>query len=105
MAVETNLNTETQTLEVRISGRFDFSIHQNFRKITQQTGSGVKSIAIDLSETDYMDSSALGMLLVLRDKVNEKKEAITIKNSKEEVRKILKIANFDKLFTLEPPLA
>jgi anti-anti-sigma factor len=104
MAVETNLNTETQTLEVRISGRFDFSIHQNFRKITQQTGLGVKSIAIDLGETDYMDSSALGMLLVLRDKVNEKKEAITIKNSKEEVRKILKIANFDKLFTLEPPL-
>ena len=104
MAVETNLNMETQTLEVRISGRFDFSIHQNFRKITQQTGLGVKSIAIDLSETDYMDSSALGMLLVLRDKVNEKKEAITIKNSKEEVRKILKIANFDKLFTLEPPI-
>lgn len=105
MAVETNLNTETQTLEVRISGRFDFSIHQNFRKITQQTGEGVKSIAIDLSETEYMDSSALGMLLVLRDKVNEKKEAIIIKNSKEEVRKILKIANFDKLFTLDPPLA
>ncbi len=105
MAVETNLNTETQTLEVRISGRFDFSIHQNFRKITQQTGAGVKSIAIDLSETEYMDSSALGMLLVLRDKVNEKKEAITIRNAKDEVRKILKIANFDKLFTLDPPIA
>ncbi|MDQ7091790.1 MAG: STAS domain-containing protein [Methylococcales bacterium] len=105
MAVETNLNTETQTLEVSISGRFDFSIHQNFRKITQQTGASVKVIAIDLSETDYMDSSALGMLLVLRDKVNENKEAIIIKNSTEEVRKILKIANFDKLFTLDPPIS
>lgn len=102
MAVETNLDTETQTLEVTISGRFDFSVHQNFRKATQQAGSGVKAISIDLSETDYMDSSALGMLLVLRDKVGENKDAITIKNPKPEVRKILEIANFDRLFTLDP---
>lgn len=102
MALETNLDSETQTLEVIISGRFDFSIHQNFRKVTQQTGAGVKSIIIDLSDTDYMDSSALGMLLVLRDKVDENKDAITIKNPKAEVRKILEIANFDRLFTLDP---
>lgn len=105
MAVETHLNTETKILEISISGRFDFSIHQNFRKITQQTDMGVKAIVIDLGQTDYMDSSALGMLLVLRDKVNENKEAITIKNSQENVKKILKIANFDKLFTLDPPFA
>jgi anti-anti-sigma factor len=104
MAVATNLNTETHTLEISISGRFDFSIHQNFRKITQQINTSVKMIVIDLSDTDYMDSSALGMLLVLRDKVNENKEAIVIKNVKEDVRKILQIANFDKLFTLDPPL-
>ena len=103
MALETNLDEKTQTLEVTISGRFDFSIHQNFRKVTQQTGAGVKSIIIDLSETEYMDSSALGMLLVLRDKVDENKDAITIKNPKLEVRKILEIANFDRLFTLDPP--
>ena len=100
MSVETRLDEETQTLEVTISGRFDFSIHQNFRKVTQQAGAGVKAISIDLSDTDYMDSSALGMLLVLRDKVGENKESITIKNAKPEVKKILEIANFDKLFTL-----
>ncbi len=100
MSVETHLDEKTQTLEVTISGRFDFSIHQNFRKVTQQAGAGVKAISIDLSDTDYMDSSALGMLLVLRDKVGENKESITIKNAKTEVKKILEIANFDKLFTL-----
>jgi anti-anti-sigma regulatory factor len=40
------------------------------------------------------------MLLVLRDKVGENKDAISIENAKPEVRKILDIANFDKLFTL-----
>ncbi len=100
MSVTTNLDTENKTLEVKISGRFDFSIYQQFRKVTQQASTGITLINIDLSETEYMDSSALGMLLVLRDKVGEKKEAIVIKNSNEEVKKILTIANFDKLFCL-----
>lgn len=100
MSVTTNLDTENKTLEVKISGRFDFSIYQQFRKVIQQASTGITLIKIDLSETEYMDSSALGMLLVLRDKVGEKKEAIVIKNSNEEVKKILTIANFDKLFCL-----
>jgi anti-anti-sigma factor len=100
MAIETKLDAEKQILEIKISGRFDFSVHQDFRKATQQASSGVSAIIVDMSETDYVDSSALGMLLVLRDKVGESKEAISIKNAKPEVRKILDIANFDKLFTL-----
>jgi anti-anti-sigma factor len=100
MAIETKLDEEKRTLEIKISGRFDFSVHQDFRKATQQASSGVSAIIVDMSETDYVDSSALGMLLVLRDKVGENKEAISIKSAKPEVRKILDIANFDKLFTL-----
>lgn len=100
MAVETSLDAEKKVLEIKISGRFDFSVHQDFRKATQQASSGVSAIVVDMSATDYVDSSALGMLLVLRDKVGENKEAISIKNPKPEVRKILDIANFDKLFTL-----
>lgn len=100
MTIETNLDTKKQILEIKITGRFDFSVHQDFRKATQQAN-GVTAIVVDMSKTDYVDSSALGMLLVLRDKVGENKEAITIKNAKLEVKKILAIANFDKLFTLE----
>ncbi len=100
MTIETNLDTKKQILEIKITGRFDFSVHQYFRKATQQAN-GVTAIVVDMSKTDYVDSSALGMLLVLRDKVGENKEAITIKNAKLEVKKILAIANFDKLFTLE----
>lgn len=100
MAIETKINEERQILEIKITGRFDFSVHQDFRKATQQASTGVNGIVVDMTETDYVDSSALGMLLVLRDKVGENKEAISIKNAKPEVRKILDIANFDKLFTL-----
>jgi anti-anti-sigma factor len=101
MAVDTRLDSASNTLTINISGRFDFGVHQDFRKATEQVSSDVKAIIVDMTRVDYLDSSALGMLLVLRDKVGESRAAVSIKNSKPDVRKILEIANFDKLFTLE----
>lgn len=100
MSVSTRLDSSNGILHIAVSGRFDFSIHQQFRDATNMTHQSIKTIEVDLSQTDYLDSSALGMLLVLRDKVGDNKNAITIKNAKPDVRKILEIANFDKLFTL-----
>ncbi len=101
MSIDATLDSGTQTLTINVSGRFDFGINQEFRKATDQAASSVKTIIVDLMKVDYLDSSALGMLLVLREKVGESKSAVKIKNAKSEVMKILKIANFDKLFTLE----
>ena len=101
MTIETRLDSATRTLEINISGRFDFGLHKDFRNASEQASSGIDTVIVDMGRVDYMDSSALGMLLVLRDKVGESKSAVRIKNSKPEVKKILEIANFDKLFTLE----
>jgi len=87
-------------LYIRVTGRFDFSAHKEFRDATNQIVAGVRKIEVDLSGTDYLDSSALGMLLLLRDKVSGNRDAILIKGARAEVKKILQIANFDKLFTL-----
>lgn len=100
MAINTILDAGAQTLTINISGRFDFGVNQEFRKATELASNGVRSIVVDMSKVDYLDSSALGMLLVLRDTVGESKEAVRIKNPKPEVKKILEIANFNKLFTL-----
>ncbi len=101
MAIETRLDASTKTLTINISGRFDFGIHQDFRKATEQAESGVSTIIVDMGRVDYLDSSALGMLLVLRDKVGESKSAVRLKGAKPDVKKILAIANFDKLFTVD----
>lgn len=98
MSVDAKL--EAGVLRIKVGGRFDFSVHKEFRDATLQAESGVKRIEVDLSNTDYLDSSALGMLLVLRDKVAGDKNAIRISGARTEVKKILEIANFDKLFTL-----
>lgn len=101
MAVEAKVDSATQTLIIKISGRFDFGVHQDIRKATELVDTGVKKIVLDMGAVDYVDSSALGMLLVLRDKVGENKSAVRIKGTKPDVRKIFEIANFDQLFTIE----
>lgn len=99
MSFETKI--ESGVLYIKISGRFDFSLHKEFRDASNQFTADVKKIEVDLSMTNYLDSSALGMLLILRDKVAGNKDAVVIKGATTEVKKILQIANFDKLFTLK----
>jgi len=101
MALETRLDKASKTLTITVSGRFDFGIHQEFRKATEMAETGVSNIIVEMEHVDYLDSSALGMMLVLRDKVGENKSAVRIRNAKPEVKKILEIANFNMLFTLE----
>lgn len=55
---------------------------------------------VDLKETTYMDSSALGMLLLLRDHAGGDNAEVQVVNANSDVRKILAISNFDKLFDL-----
>lgn len=101
MALETKLDAAGKTLTISVSGRFDFGIHQEFRKATELASDSVTTIIVEMGQVDYLDSSALGMLLILRDKVGENKSAVIIRNAKPTVNKILEIANFSMLFTLE----
>lgn len=98
MSVESK--TADGVLKIKVTGRFDFSVHKEFRDATNQIGAGIRNIEVDLSAADYLDSSALGMLLLLRYKVSGDRNVVSIKGAGKEVKKILEIANFDKLFTL-----
>ena len=55
---------------------------------------------VDLKEATYLDSSALGMLLLLRDHAGGDESDIRVVNSSTDVKKILAISNFDKLFDI-----
>jgi len=98
MSVESKV--ESGVLHINIAGRFDFGVHKQFRDAINHITAGIKKIEVDLSATDYVDSSALGMLLLLRDKVSCDRNAVEIKGARAEVKKILEIANFNKLFIL-----
>jgi len=100
MSISSNLTGDGKEVTIKIPGRFDFTQNQEFRSTLENTGTNVEKFIVDLDGTDYVDSSALGMLLVLRDKVGGQKDQVKIVNIKPDVKKILTIANFGQLFAI-----
>ncbi|MCF6211261.1 MAG: STAS domain-containing protein [Gammaproteobacteria bacterium] len=99
MGITTQLSEQGDQLNIVIAGRFDFSLHAEFRDAYRNLPSDTKFI-IDLSQTIFMDSSAMGMLLLLREFAGEESADIQLLNCSQEVRKVLSISNLDKMFSL-----
>jgi HptB-dependent secretion and biofilm anti anti-sigma factor len=87
---------------IRLSGRFDFTVHREFREAVNQAmvPPDVREVQVDLGNVAYLDSSALGMLLMLRDKARAANRAVTLSNCRGSVKQVLDIANFSKLFPI-----
>ncbi|PID43303.1 MAG: anti-anti-sigma factor [Gammaproteobacteria bacterium] len=100
MSISTSLSADGSVLTVKIQGRFDFSSHQEFRDAYENSEEGVKEYIVDMEEATYLDSSALGMLLLLRDFAGGDDASIVIINCNHDVKKILTISNFEQLFEI-----
>jgi anti-anti-sigma factor len=88
---------------IALTGRFDFTAHRTFREAcTLPLESGqVCELDVDLGGVDYLDSSALGMLLMLRDRAQAANKTVVLSNCRGAARQVLEIANFSKLFTMK----
>jgi anti-anti-sigma factor len=100
MAISTQLSADGQELTIAIQGRFDFGAHQEFRDAYERVEGMPKRYQVDLQGTTYLDSSALGMLLLLRDHAGGDHAQIRLLNCNGDVRKILAISNFEQLFQI-----
>ena len=100
MAISTQLSADGQELTIAIQGRFDFGAHQAFRDAYERVDGTPKRYQVDLQGTTYLDSSALGMLLLLRDHAGGDHAQIRLLNCNGDVRKILAISNFEQLFQI-----
>ena len=101
MSVSTEVSADGNSLTINVAGRFDFHSHQDFRKAYEQANGAKLSFVVDLGQTEYLDSSALGMLLMLREFAGGNQAAVKIANCQGEIKEVLTIANFQKLFAME----
>jgi anti-anti-sigma factor len=100
--MQTNVASREGRVEIRLIGRFDFNSHREFREAvdTALVDAAAKELTVDLGGVEYLDSSALGMLLMLRDKAKAAGKSIALTNCRGVVKQVLDIANFGKLFNM-----
>lgn len=100
MNVQAVTGSDGKTLTISVSGNFQFSLHREFRDAYVGFATAGAEIRVNLAATTYMDSSALGMLMLLQAHTKTHHQQVVIESPQPATRRILEIASFDKLFRI-----
>jgi anti-anti-sigma factor len=100
--MQISVEKKGETARLILNGRFDFSSHREFRNACDEAlqAPEIKEIEADFSRVDYLDSSALGMLLLLRERAHNANLTVALTNCTGLVQQVLDVANFQRLFAI-----
>ncbi len=100
--MQAHLTKDGNKAVLKLSGHFDFNTHREFRAAVDPlvADPGVNALTIEFSTVEYLDSSALGILLMLREKMGGAWKVISLAGVHGNVKQVLDIANFAKLFQI-----
>lgn len=90
-----------QSLEVSLGGRFTFSDNPAFYKIMEAVDAKVTCVLVDVTAVEFMDSAALGMLLVLKDTTDKRNIKLVLKGPSGHVKKLFEISKFYQMFDIQ----
>jgi len=88
-----------KNLTITVSGEFNFDLHRSFRETYRNiTPGNTSTVSVNLSQATYMDSSALGMLLLLSEHFEDIE--VSLEQCPDIILSVLKIANFERKFNI-----
>lgn len=98
-----NVQILDNSARISISGRFDFDLHRDFNNAYSPLldNATVNEIEVELSKVDYLDSAALGMLMLLNERAKDAGKSILLINASGVVSKIFEVANFNRMFKIK----
>lgn len=85
---------------VILPNRFDYGYHKEFqRKCTECIdGDGINKIVFDFSAVEYLDSAALGMMMMWQRRAAATNKKMYIKGATGATAQILAMANMQRIF-------
>jgi HptB-dependent secretion and biofilm anti anti-sigma factor len=96
------LSSANGSAVIAFSGALDFACEAEIIRIMERDWpfSPATNVDIDLAEVGSVDSSGLGVLLIIRDRVCQAGRKIALRNCSQRTFNVLKRASFDKIFQL-----
>lgn len=101
MSISKQYHEADHTLLIKIIGDFDARLVDEFKAAYQNSENDIEVILLDLNDTSYIDSSALGLLISLREDAQQQGWQVIVKNMDDVVQEIFRVLNFHRLFLPE----
>lgn len=97
-----SLETNGTILRIILTGKFDFSVHDDFRQIISQAlaNETAKEIQVNMAELVFMDSSGISLLLLLNEKASLQGKTVVLTNCRDQIKEIFSIGGFDNILTI-----
>ncbi len=94
-------------ITVKLPGRFDFSQHQFFCDHIDSwlSAENINQLEFDFSQVQYLDSSALGMLIMLAKQAASRDIRVSIRAASGVAYEILMMANMQQLYSINQETA
>ncbi len=83
-----------------MEGRFDFGARKVFKDTLEKAAELNVPIVLDLSKVGFLDSSALGLLVISQQTLKPKNIPLCLVNPQAYVRQVLDLANLGKIIPI-----
>ncbi|MDE1460582.1 STAS domain-containing protein [Spartinivicinus poritis] len=93
--------TTGNSIIIRVGKEFTFKLAHAFRETYIDLKNHDYTYIVDLKETEYIDSSSLGILLNMKKHLNCSKEKIKIINCNNHITKLFALSKFDEAFIVQ----
>ena len=96
------LRSAAPNATLELQGRFDYKARKEIKEAYAGLLSDghIQHLDIVLQGVDYVDSSALGILLLLKERFDEAGKTVALIRPTGTVAQVLEVANFGKLFEI-----
>lgn len=85
---------------IYMEGQFTFADNQVFKDVLAVAEPPTHAITLNLKDVGFVDSAALGMLLLLKDRCDAKNIQLNLRAPQGQVKKVFDVSRFDQLFTI-----
>lgn len=95
------INYEDDIQTVKLTGDLDVYSEEDFKSFIDEKIQTYKDVVFDLNDLDYLDSTGLGMFMIVYNMQKENGKSVKVINAKENIKKLFKITDLTALFDME----
>ena len=88
---------------VSVAGELDMHTAPPFKQqILDALNNGHARVVIDLSDCEFLDSTALGVLITANNRLSDQKHRLVLVAADRNIVKVFEITGLDRMFTIVP---